>query len=639
MSRPIFARRAFRAVACVFFAGCALFSIAFMSSIAALDSGYLSTLDRVSKIGGLLTCVTMPQCVLGFGYAYFLFKTANLPSKNDIPVVIVACILSMLTILGVTIAQLRTVSFLYASSCRVLVTMLVWLSITVAYYSCAKWCFDIMLDISKKAYSQAKINNTNCQLENNKWEWLIRLAPLVFLLAWIPYLILPAPGTVSYDMTWMIRQFQGIQGYSTHHPLQATLLYGAIYSVGEWLGGGSANAGVLTITVVQTAAWIAACTFEIKIIQSLRAPFWFGVLSVCFFTLSPVFGTYCQYVVKDSLFGVFFVLYASLFVLYVKDPESFSRSKLSFTFLLVASFAIGVLRNNGFFVVLLSLPFLGLLHKGLKRKLISVIPFALIIVLIPITNLGLQIALNASSGSVAEALSIPFQQTARYASQHADDVEAWEYEILDKTLDYEHIVRNYTWEQSDAVKNTYKGAPLGDYFHVWAVQGLRHPGTYIDATLVQTYGYWYPEMGTTSYWQEGYCYETSYPASASWTRDDAESFGWYQWFPDADQFMQKEIINRYRAIPLLSLFLGAAIYVWVLLLEIGFLFYAKKDGVKRRNALILLPCFILLLTCIAGPMCGSVRYTLGIIAVFPLLVGATSFFVSSSNGVSDNNML
>lgn len=610
----------------VFLAGCALLSVAYLVSIAALASGAFGEEGVLARIGSMLAAVPIPVYVLCLVYLWILVSFGKRISHDDVPIVLLAIVLSMLTVLGASIAQLKTISFFYASAGRLLFMLFAWASLSVAFYVCFRLAFDKTLLLLQKGNAFRCRENVVFGNSADK-RWLLAIAPVCFLIGWLPYIVLAAPGTVSYDMTWMIQQFQGESAFTTHHPLAATLLYGAVFVIGELIGG-SANAGVLAITILQTIAWIAICTLEMRVIRAFGAPTWFVVCSIVFFMTIPAFGTYCQYAVKDSLFAVAFVLYVSLFALYVKNPREFSHSPFWMGALIVAALLTGLLRNNGFYAVLLSLPFLSLLNEGWKSRLRSLVPLIAAIIIIPLVNMCLQIGLNASSGSVAEALSIPFQQTARYAVYHSDDVEDWEKDILDATIDYEHAAENYQWNVSDPIKNTYKGAPLSDYFRVWASQGLRHPGVYLDATIVQSYGYWYPETGALSFGQEGYCYVTSYSSAPYWPGDDSEPFEWYQWYPDIASHMNDLIVERLRAIPIFSFFINDGIYTWALLIELALLAYARKRGAKLRNALILLPCFVLLLTCIAGPLCGSVRYMLGIIAVFPLTAAATLYFVN-----------
>ena len=73
--------------------------------------------------------------------------------------------------------------------------------------------------------------------------------------------------------------------------------------------------------------------------------------------------------------------------------------------------------------------------------------------------------------SIREALSIPFQQTARYVKYHGDDVTEEERKIIDHILEYDTLAENYQPDLSDPVKNKYNKyttrEELKQYFKVW----------------------------------------------------------------------------------------------------------------------------------------------------------------------------
>ena len=83
------------------------------------------------------------------------------------------------------------------------------------------------------------------------------------------------------------------------------------------------------------------------------------------------------------------------------------------------------------------------------------------------------------------------------------------------------------------------------------------------------------------------------------------------------------------------------IYTWAMLLAAALLL---RSG-RRRYLLCLVPNLVLLLTCIAGPLNGSMRYGLGIVATLPLMLVAAIHFarlddpteksISRSGGTED----
>ena len=91
------------------------------------------------------------------------------------------------------------------------------------------------------------------------------------------------------------------------------------------------------------------------------------------------------------------------------------------------------------------------------------------------------------------ALSIPFQQTALYVKTCGDEVTEEERAVIDSVLDYDKLGQ-YNPVLSDPVKTTYRfdDSKLPEYFRVWFQMFLKHPGIYVEAFLLKSYGFFAP---------------------------------------------------------------------------------------------------------------------------------------------------
>ena len=556
------------------------------------------------------TTLGLPACLALAAYGYVLHKTLRRPAAHDVPTAIVSLILSLFWVLGRALSQLKTIVPLFQDASHTAKTLLAIATIAVFAHTLATPLFDRILARHEHA-AEKSLPSTATQ---TALDHLIRLAPVVLLVAWAPMVVAQLPGSTSFDMNFMLAQVTGSMHWNTHHPLEATLLYGAIFSLGRALGGN--EAGFLLITLFQTAAYVAACTFELRTIERLGAPRWALAASLAFFALNPIFSCYCQWDVKDSLFGAAFVAYLSLFALYAKDPTAFAASRRSMAALVAAAFLTGVLRKNGLYVVALSLPFLTLLHTGARQRLRAAVPLVIAVALVPASGAILKAVLRAEPGAPAEALSIPFQQTARYALLNADDVEPWEREAIGRTLDYDRLPQAYDWAVSDPVKNTLISADhLPEYLRAWASQGLRHPATYLDATLLQTYGYWYPSLAND--------YKQEYAGFAMAGNNGITAT---KWLPEGARSLAQRIPAIFKAIPGLGHLSYLGIYTGALLRAAALLLRAGRPG----RALISLPGLVLTLTCVAGPLNGSMRYGMGVVATLPLLLAAATLLAQDA---------
>lgn len=210
-------------------------------------------------------------------------------------------------------------------------------------------------------------------------------------------------------------------------------------------------------------------------------------------------------------------------------------------------------------------------------------------------------ALSITPGSIREALSIPFQQTARYIKELGDEVTDEEKETIDKILDYDLLAEVYEPELSDYVKGTYNEsasrAELLDYFKVWFQMFLKHPNVYLEATINNYYAYFYPSPTTF----ETYSYSVIHYMTLNERLKEVV----------ITDFAPSKFLNKYGTvleeiqeiisyIPGLSIVQSAATYTWTLIL---WFFYCIRK--KRKDSLLsTIPLILMVLVCIASPVNG-----------------------------------
>ena len=191
-------------------------------------------------------------------------------------------------------------------------------------------------------------------------------------------------------------------------------------------------------------------------------------------------------------------------------------------------------------------------------------------------------------------------------------------------LDYSDLSDRYRWYISDPVKNkamTDNKTALVEYFKVWAAQGLRHPVCYVDSFLDQSFGYWSlasPEI---------YGREFADFANA-WAAQSLDVTTGY-FFPELVGGAKKAVVAL-RDMPFLGIFSIAGFYTLVGLVLAALALYRGKP----RAVILLVPSAVLMLTCIAGPLNGSIRYSFGNIAAFPVIAGAVLFVLYGRDSVS-----
>lgn len=456
---------------------------------------------------------------------------------------------------------------------------------------------------------------------------------VALLIAWGLYLVVFAPGTLTWDGARSLNQFTTDAYLENHHPVLMNLLYAALMSIGRSMG--SDNLGLFLITGLQTLMMALSLAAIFSCMSRLRAPRPFMIICLVYFMLFPAWGVLAQEVLKDTLFCAvfgFFCLRIGLVI--IEGPHRISRR--GWVLLFAAALLVALTRNNGIYIAtptLIALLALCLLSKRDLRAHSRVkkpsawagavlggtlaVYFALTAAIYPAAGIDMR--------NEKEMLSIPFQQTARYLAQYPDDVTASEHDAIDAILPADELADLYNPDLADPIKEEYKlhnakiegsyeyadnhPSALKEYLSVWLSMGLRHPGTYIAATIANTYAYFYPlqlvdcnnERPILLIGHVGEpineTYDVSYLMPESVVRAGAEA------------------LETSTQLPILNILYSPAPYIWLFLVAAVCLIRSKRwDGL-----ILCIPSAMLLLTVLAGPLNGHLRYMMPLMFVLPLI--------------------
>lgn len=456
--------------------------------------------------------------------------------------------------------------------------------------------------------------------KNNKIISLFKKHPFLFsvvfiIICWLPYIISFYPIILSPDPSYQIKQFFGIRtkyaDYSiliddnvvitNHHPVTHTVLLGGCLKLGELMGND--NLGLFFYSIIQITFLVTTLAFSIYYMQkmNLKTKYLFGVLLL--YALVPMFPLYAMSGVKDVIFGTLIFLYLIFLHNYIKVKGDYKWWQYILIILLLI--LICLFRNNGIHTLILSLPFLlFVVRKKWKEILIVMIcVFGFYGVFDKIVLPYFKI----TPGSIRETLSVPFQQTARLVKYHSDDLTSEEIEVIDKILGYDDLAERYNPELSDPVKNEYNkyatNEDLKEYFKVWFSGLIKHPGTYIEATMNNTYGYFYPEKTN---WYVYYKYDDRIV-------EDGFSYSYNSLGTLRNVLSNYAVCFPY--IPVIGLISNIGFNVWIILVLLTYAIYKKL----YKNIVILSPVLALILVCILGPANTYFRYALPFIFAIPFI--------------------
>jgi hypothetical protein len=458
------------------------------------------------------------------------------------------------------------------------------------------------------------------------------LAPLLLIvLCWLPYLVFCFPGTTDpYDNLDQLQQFHGIASrtvawinpvdpavlINNNNPVFHTVLLNLFIDFGGLIG--SQNLGLFLFVLLQTAVLSSGFAATLWLGRRFALPLWLRQTLLLGFCFVPIFPAWTVCVTKDVLFSGLVLWYTLLLIGGIGEPEVFLKHKRLLALFFFVALLAALVRNNGIFLVALSVPFLFLIRRSPASKAIALVGTASIVCYFAYSSLLLP-ALHVSPGSIKETLSLPFQQTAYYLASHPDDVTPEEYEAINKILPASELAGVYDPGKADGVKDSFNkdasSEDLTDYFKAWVSMGSRHPGTYLAATAAGCYSYFYPGSNPGWVWMHLNRYGSGDTESLEQSyRDSGFDLEQIQGF-HTFRTMLREFYEGFKETPF-GLIGNIGFNAWVLLFMVTMLLKRRR----YKELVAFLPLLVLLLICIASPMNGNIRYALPLIFTLPLLV-------------------
>lgn len=535
-------------------------------------------------------------------YLYLkVFKKDNYLSIN-----ILSVIFTVLMILGYSYDYNYTPNLVFNSNVHILITLIKF----IGFY----FLFKNLLNAIYRYFTKGKFqeNANKLTIMFSKHPYLFSF--IVLFIVYGIYLIIFYPGVINYDNANQIKEVLGMHTryldsivvindnitLTNFNPILHTLLLGNLFKVGVSIG--NVNFGLFLYTFLQMIIVIAVLSYSLKFLykEGVKSKYLLWILLA--YIIIPYFPLYAITCVKDTLFTMFVLLYIIKLYQFIKYDFKFKDYVLfMITILLVILF-----RNNGIYLILLSLPFTLIIKKGIRKQIV------LMCVLVIGFNYGygqVLSALEIPNTSIREMLSIPFQQTARYVKYHESDVTEEQKKVIDTILTYDTLGNRYNPILSDKVKNEYNkyatNEELMDYFKVWFEMFWNHPMTYVNATVSNVYGYFYP---ATYRW---YVYNT--------LNEKLPEAGFDYHFIDSLEPMRGFIQGYsevFKYVPVVQLSVNCGFYTWSYLFLIVVLILQKK----QRYIILFAPAFSLVLMNVAGPANTYFRYVLPYaVALFTIL--------------------
>ncbi len=431
----------------------------------------------------------------------------------------------------------------------------------------------------------------------------------IFMIVFYPIVLSPDPAfqiKMYYNVPtkyiyWVIQRDPSVN-MTNHHPILQTYMLGWCLDLGRMILND--NFGLFIYTFIQSIMTSLCAASTIKFLKKHGVSSNYMFILMIIYAVVPMFGFYSVSAVKDTYYTIFFIYFILISYDYVKDKHI---SWIKTIELLIVSIFLCLFRQNGIYIIMIFMPILA--FYSLKNIIKFTFVFFTVIIAMWGFNNVLIPYLGVSDGSIREALSVPFQQTARLVKYHKDIISEEDLEVIDKILTVDTLADRYEPILSDKVKNEFnKNATredLSNYFKVWFKYLLKEPACYINATLNNTSGYFYPYKLR---WYFYHNYDTRVTVGEKSVNYHYNKLG-----------IIRDILSTYAIIYPYIPVIGLLSNIGFGLFSVMYLIADLIDKNKKKFILVLIPLIISILVCLVGPANTYFRYAMPYLFVLPTL--------------------
>ena len=546
-------------------------------------------------------------------FIYTFYQKSSIISKKK-SLKIISLILAFFMIFGNSFMNVGSTALIFKNIGFFLLSFIMY----IGYY----YLFLVIISYLFRFLDKNNFSQTKKEKKDNKFLKEFKKHPFLFslcfiIICWLPYIISFYPIILSPDPSFQIKQFFGIRTkyadyavlldenvvMTNHHPVTHTILLGSYLKLGTLIGND--NLGLFCYSLIQIAILAGTLAFTIYYMNKMQINNKYLIVVLLLYGLIPMFPLYAMSGVKDVLFGAFIILYIIVIHNLIKT-KGINYKWWHYLLIILLLILICLFRNNGIHVIILSFPFLFFVVKNKWKELLLV--FFIIIGFNSTFNNVILPYFKITPGSIREVLSVPFQQTARYVKYHADELNEEEIAVIDNILGIKDLAQRYDPELADPVKNKFNkyttDEELKEYFKVWFKGLINHPGTYIEATMNNVYGFFYPEK---TKWYIYYKFDD---------RITEDGFNYHYNSLNNARKVLSSLAVSFPYLPVIGLISNIAFNVWLILILLVYAIYKKMYS----HILILLPALVLILVCVVGPANTYFRYALPFIFAMPFII-------------------
>lgn len=561
----------------------------------------------LDSIGGGINNTFFQTSIVMLMFIYIASRMKTVKIRKPITTCVLCFILSSVWLCGESFRIDNTLNNIWLSSVQVVKSIIYLWGATWLLFYIGK----VIWVVSEKCASRS-LNTLYINPQNRYLFWVL----LIFIL-WLPGIIISYPATACYDSWGELAEYFGYTSFTAHHPPFFTILIGKIVVLGRKLG--NINVGFFFVSILQSMIGVLISAYMVYTMRKAEVQRWVEIGTVLFLILCPYFNAYNVTIIKDTLYSYGFMLFViEIFYFTCYGDEVWSSWKHRILFA-ISILLLMLIRHNGKYVVCFTGAIFVAWQIAKHRHNIKKICVCIMTWLFPILMAGMvSLMLNHIYGvekirgeSVKESFSILFQQTARDVKENGKDMTDNEKRIIAQILNYDELAEKYNPKVSDPVKATFRydatGEELRDYICVWMGGFLKHPLTYIEATMNQNYYLVYPFSENTVIYDS--IYEERY-------KDVIDAMGVRETmaFPRLND-IRVAVYRLLPSLPIIGLLSCVAVYNIIMLFMLLFAAYNREWKVFIVAAPLLISDLIVVASPVVSP-----RYTFPIIYAMPILV-------------------
>lgn len=419
---------------------------------------------------------------------------------------------------------------------------------------------------------------------------------IFLLLCWLPVLLAVYPGFFVYDAQDEYLQVAS-RNFTTHHPLVHVLMLGGIICAVHKVTD-SYNLGIACYMLVQMCIVAGGFTFLLAYLRKKKVGKTLRFLSLFYFAFFPVVVMFTLCSAKDTIFTVALLMLLVCMLEMGIAEEWFFTSRVGMTFFVLSALTMLLFRKNGIYAFAVMIPVLLFYHKKYLKKMGLLL--AAVVVSYFLINGGLAAVLHAQDTENQEILTVPIQQLARTYKFNREIFTEDEIASLHEILPEEALVL-YNPKLSDPVKYRFQNeaydADKWKYAELWVKIGLKKPLSYINAWLVNSYGFWYPDTIIDVY---------SGNTVFTFTYEESSYFGYevelpgvraskIPWLDEAYRRLSLELEQE--KIPIVSMIYSPGCLFWCFAFVFCYVLYRKKYHIIIPYLMV----FLIWLTVLLGP--------------------------------------